>query len=155
MQCLLDVLLDLLFLLEFKCLLLVHLADNPLIFLAFFLISIVGISFLACLQKIMLYIQMQTSCYIDYLAKALNSGVLDVISISVSYVIPLLSYIDQHDSTFQPLQVLFMPFRDHCVSSPGNYGPFSQTISNTAPSPAIDKGFPPAITHGNIALRVK
>ncbi|KAK1578247.1 hypothetical protein Q3G72_028748 [Acer saccharum] len=42
---------------------------------------------------------------------------------------------------------------DHCVSSPGNYGPFSQTISNTAPSPAIDKGFLPAITHGNIALR--
>ncbi|KAK0596872.1 hypothetical protein LWI29_019795 [Acer saccharum] len=37
----------------------------------------------------------------------------------------------------------------------GNYGPFSQTISNTAPSPAIDKGFPPAITHGNFALRVK
>ncbi|KAK1575831.1 hypothetical protein Q3G72_008762 [Acer saccharum] len=44
--------------------------------------------------------------------------------------------------------------RDHCVSSPGNYGPFSQTISNTAPFPEIDKGFPPAITHGNIALRV-
>ncbi|KAL5833213.1 hypothetical protein ACOSQ3_016887 [Xanthoceras sorbifolium] len=85
--------------------------------------------------------------------KAINDGV-DIISVSVGYDIPLFSYIDQRDSiaigSFHAISKGIT-----VVSSAGNHGPISQTISNTAPwlitvgATAIDRTFPTSITLGN------
>ncbi|KAI9174181.1 hypothetical protein LWI28_013257 [Acer negundo] len=85
--------------------------------------------------------------------KAINDGV-DIISVSVGYDIPLFSYIDQRDSiaigSFHAISNGIT-----VVSSAGNDGPISQTISNTAPwlitvgATTIDRAFLAAITLGN------
>ncbi|PON37757.1 Subtilase [Parasponia andersonii] len=85
--------------------------------------------------------------------KAIHDGV-DILSISVGNEVPLFSYVDNRDTiaigsfhaTAKGITV---------VSSAGNDGPTSQTISNTAPwlitvaATTIDRAFPTAITLGN------
>lgn len=85
--------------------------------------------------------------------KAINDGV-DIISVSVGYDVPLFSYIDQRDSiaigSFHAISKGIT-----VVSSAGNEGPISQTVSNTAPwlitvgATTIDRAFRTAITLGN------
>lgn len=85
--------------------------------------------------------------------KAIHDGV-DILSVSVGNEVPLFSYVDQRDTiaigsfhaTAKGIAV---------ISSAGNDGPTSQTISNTAPwlitvaATTIDRAFPTAITLGN------
>lgn len=85
--------------------------------------------------------------------KAVHDGV-DIISVSIGYDIPLFSYIDHRDSiaigSFHAVSKGIT-----VVSSAGNQGPVSQTVSNTAPwlitvgATTIDRSFPTAITLGN------
>jgi subtilisin family serine protease len=84
---------------------------------------------------------------------AIHDGV-DVLTVSLGIGIPLFSYVDQRDTiaigsfhaTSKGITV---------VSSAGNSGPISQTVSNTAPwlitvaATTIDRTFPTAITLGN------
>ncbi|XP_024627795.1 subtilisin-like protease SBT3.9 isoform X2 [Medicago truncatula] len=84
---------------------------------------------------------------------AIHDGV-DVLTVSLGIGIPLFSYADQRDTiaigsfhaTSKGITV---------VSSAGNSGPISQTVSNTAPwlitvaATTIDRTFPTAITLGN------
>lgn len=85
--------------------------------------------------------------------KAIHDGV-HVLSVSIGNEVPLFSYVDHRDAiaigsfhaTAKGITV---------VSSAGNNGPTSQTVSNTAPwlitvaATTIDRAFPTAITLGN------
>ncbi|XP_062074026.1 subtilisin-like protease SBT3.5 isoform X2 [Humulus lupulus] len=85
--------------------------------------------------------------------KAIHDGV-DVLSVSVGIEVPLYSYVDLRDT------IAIGSFHAAAkgitvVSSAGNSGPTSQTISNTAPwlitvaATTIDRAFPTVITLGN------
>uniref|UniRef100_A0A803PME7 Uncharacterized protein n=1 Tax=Cannabis sativa TaxID=3483 RepID=A0A803PME7_CANSA len=85
--------------------------------------------------------------------KAIHDGV-DVLSISVGNEVPLFSYVDLRDT------IAIGSFHAASkgitvVSSAGNSGPTSQTISNTAPwlitvaATTIDRAFPTVVTLGN------
>ena len=85
--------------------------------------------------------------------KAIHDGV-DILSLSVGNAVPLFSYVDHRDAiaigsfhaTAKGITV---------ISSAGNDGPASQTVSNTAPwlitvaATTIDRTFPTAITLAN------
>lgn len=83
--------------------------------------------------------------------EAVNDGV-DIISVSLGSNIPLFGYIEDSISigAFHAVAKGIT-----VICSAGNDGPFSQTISNTAPwiitvaASTIDRAFPTAITLGN------